>query len=167
MLSDYDICIFSIFQVFSSVLRHEVAYFDCSVKVLSLCLNPASRRCDPMEACAQGASLTGMKPFWQCAEVCLGERCGSREAEALLEAPSLFLTVTGSAGTQNIIYSQWTVVLFFFGFKLCYSCLLFFLYNQSQERDFIGLTSLTLKNIHKIKFDVEGALAKLREFVMS
>jgi hypothetical protein len=97
----------------------------------------------------------------------LCERCGSREAEALLEAPSLFLTGTGSAGTQNIIYSQWTVVLFFFGFKLCYSCLLFFLYNQSQERDFIGLTSLTLKNIHKIKFDVEGALAKLREFVMS
>jgi hypothetical protein len=28
----------------------------------NLCLNPASRRCDPMEACAQGASLTGMKP---------------------------------------------------------------------------------------------------------
>ena len=29
---------------------------------ISLCLNPASRRCDSMEACAQGASLTGMKP---------------------------------------------------------------------------------------------------------
>ena len=43
-------------------LRHEVAYFDCSAKASSLCLNPASRRCDPMEACAQGASLTGMKP---------------------------------------------------------------------------------------------------------
>jgi hypothetical protein len=46
-----------------SVLRHEVAYFDCSAKVLSLCLNPASRRCDSMEACAQGAFLMGMKPF--------------------------------------------------------------------------------------------------------
>jgi hypothetical protein len=43
-------------------LRHEVAYFDCSAKASSLCLNPVSRRCDPMEACAQGASLTGMKP---------------------------------------------------------------------------------------------------------
>jgi hypothetical protein len=74
--------------IYVSVLRHEVAYFDCSAKALSLCLNPASRRCDPMEACAQGASLTGMKPSWQCAEVRLRERCGSREAEALLEAPS-------------------------------------------------------------------------------
>ncbi len=81
----------------------------------------------------------------------LVRRCGSRKAEALLEAPSLFLTVTGSAGSQNIIYSQWTVVLFFFGFK--YSCLLFFLYNQSQEHDFIGLTLLTLINIRKIKLD--------------
>ncbi len=43
----------------------------------------------------------------------LVRRCGSRKAEALLEAPSLFLTVTGSAGSQNIIYSQWTAVLFF------------------------------------------------------
>jgi hypothetical protein len=81
----------------------------------------------------------------------LVRRCGSRKAEALLEAPSLFLTVTGSAGSQNIIYSQWTAVLFFFGFK--YSCLLFFLYNQSQEHDFIGLTLLTLINIRKIKLD--------------
>jgi len=38
---------------------------------ISLCLNPASRRCDSMEACAHGASMMGMKPFWQCAEVCL------------------------------------------------------------------------------------------------
>ena len=81
----------------------------------------------------------------------LVRRCGSRKAEALLEAPSLFLTVTGSAGSQNIIYSQWTAVLFFFGFK--YSCLLFFLYNQSQEHDFIGLTLLTLINMPKIKSD--------------
>ena len=29
---------------------------------LNLCLNPASRRCDPMEACAHGVSMTGMKP---------------------------------------------------------------------------------------------------------
>ena len=28
----------------------------------SLCLNPASRRWDPMEACAHGVSMTGMKP---------------------------------------------------------------------------------------------------------
>ena len=28
--------------------------------VLNLCLNPVSRRCDPMEACAQGASLMGI-----------------------------------------------------------------------------------------------------------
>ena len=28
----------------------------------SLCLDPASRRCDPMEACAYGAPMTGMKP---------------------------------------------------------------------------------------------------------
>jgi hypothetical protein len=41
--------------------------------------------------------------------------------------------------------------LIFFGFK--YSCLLFFLYNQSQEHDFIGLTLLTLINIRKIKSD--------------
>ena len=61
-----------------------------------------------------------------------------------------FLTVTGSAGTQNITYSQWTVV-FFFGFK--YSYLLFFLYNQSQAQDFIGLAFLTLINIPKIKSD--------------
>ena len=25
------------------------------------CLNPASRRCDPMETCAHGVSMTGMK----------------------------------------------------------------------------------------------------------
>ncbi|MGD9106317.1 MAG: hypothetical protein PVJ87_05755, partial [Desulfobacterales bacterium] len=43
-------------------LRHEVAYFDCSAEVLCLCLNPASCRCDPMEACAHGASMMGMKP---------------------------------------------------------------------------------------------------------
>jgi hypothetical protein len=48
--------------IYLSVLRHEVAYFDCSAEILSLRLNPASRRCDPIEACAQGASLTGMKP---------------------------------------------------------------------------------------------------------
>jgi hypothetical protein len=42
-----------------SELRHEVVYFDCTAEILSLRLNPASRRCDPMEACAQGASLTG------------------------------------------------------------------------------------------------------------
>jgi len=39
-----------------SVLRNEVAYFDCSMKVLSLCLNPSPCRCDPMEAGAQGHS---------------------------------------------------------------------------------------------------------------
>jgi hypothetical protein len=27
-----------------------------------LCLNPASLRCDPAEACAHGASMMGMKP---------------------------------------------------------------------------------------------------------
>ena len=48
--------------IYISVLRHEVAYFDCSAEALSLCLNPASRRCDPMEACAHGASMMGMKP---------------------------------------------------------------------------------------------------------
>ena len=31
-------------------------------------LNPAFRRCDPMEACAHGVSMMGMKPSWQCAE---------------------------------------------------------------------------------------------------
>ena len=77
-----------------------------------------------------------------------------------------FSTVTGSAGTQNIIYSQWTVVLFFFGFK--YSCLLFFLYNQSQEHDFIGLTLLTLINIPKIKSDyLPNIFIILRERVLS
>ena len=43
-------------------LRHEVAYFDCSKEVNDLRLNLASRRCDPMEACAHGASMVGMKP---------------------------------------------------------------------------------------------------------
>jgi len=52
-----------------SVLRHEVAYFDSSTEALRLLLNPASRRCDPMEACAHGASMMGMKPSRQCAEV--------------------------------------------------------------------------------------------------
>ena len=87
------------------LLRHEVAYFDCSAKALSLCLNPASRRCDPMEACAQGASLTGMKPSWQCAEVCLRRRCGSREVEALLEAPSGWGVRIGYYGQR-----KWTLV---------------------------------------------------------
>jgi len=45
-----------------SVLRHEVAYSDSSTEALCLCWNPASRRCDPMEACAHGVSMTGMKP---------------------------------------------------------------------------------------------------------
>ena len=37
-------------------------------KGFNLCLNPASRRCDPMEACAHGVSMMGMKPSRQCAE---------------------------------------------------------------------------------------------------
>ena len=43
-----------------SVLRHKVAHFGCSADVLSLCLNRASRPRDPMEACAHGASMTGI-----------------------------------------------------------------------------------------------------------
>jgi hypothetical protein len=43
-------------------LRHEVAYLDCATEVNDLWLNPASRRCDPREACAHGASMVGMKP---------------------------------------------------------------------------------------------------------
>jgi len=53
---------FSCYILNVSVLRHEVAYFDCSAEVLNLCLNPASRCCDPMEACAHGVSMMGMKP---------------------------------------------------------------------------------------------------------
>ena len=45
----------------SQLLRHEVPYSDCSAEVLSLCLNPAFRRSDPMQVCTRGASLTGKK----------------------------------------------------------------------------------------------------------
>jgi hypothetical protein len=35
---------------------------DCSAEAPGFRLNPVFRHCDPMEACAHGASMTGMKP---------------------------------------------------------------------------------------------------------
>jgi hypothetical protein len=67
-----------------------------------------------------------------------------------LQASSLFLTVTGSAGSLNIIYSQWNVVLFFLSQILVFIILLV---QSKQEHDFIGLTLPTLINIRKIKSD--------------
>jgi hypothetical protein len=47
-----------------------------------LCFNPASRRCDPTEAFAHGASMMGMKPSWQCVKVPSGTALKSRGSHA-------------------------------------------------------------------------------------
>ena len=46
-----------------SLLRHEAANSNCSTVLIPNSLNPVSRPRDPMEACAHGAPMMGMKPF--------------------------------------------------------------------------------------------------------
>jgi hypothetical protein len=55
----------TIMQVWLMATRSRVFIYgviDCSAEAPGRCLNPVFRHCDPMEACAHGAPMTGMKP---------------------------------------------------------------------------------------------------------